>query len=222
MDTIAIVEDDRTLGHALVRILSLSGYNGILCSDFAHAAQWVLDTEAVCAIVDLKLPHTDGHSIVRQIRAESDLPIIVLTSSTAEFDEVMAMNLGADDYLFKPYRPAALMAHIQALLRKSHASGGKTSITHKGVTLDLAAAAVSYRGKSADLTHNEFRILNLLMSNPGTILSRSEIMCDLWESDAFIDDNTLTVNVNRLRKTLLSLGVPEDFLITRRGQGYLV
>ena len=222
MERIAIVEDDVALGQELVRILGLSEYEGLLCPDFAEAAEWILHSRAVLAVIDLRLPETDGHAIVREVRSQSDIPLIVLTSSTSDFDEVMAMNLGADDYLFKPYRPAALLAHIQALLRRRNPTSGVSYLTHKDVTLDLAAACVTFNGKSADLTHNEFRILSLLMHNPGTIMSRSEIMCDLWESDAFIDDNTLTVNVNRLRRTLSELGVPEDFLVTRRGQGYMV
>ena len=149
------------------------------------------------------------------------MPIIVLTSSESEFDEVMAMNLGADDYIVKPYRPAVLLAHIQALLRRK-APGTSILMSHKGVQLDLGAGVVSFDGKSAELTRNEQRILQILMKNPGTVVPRSEIMCALWESDSFIDDNTLTVNVNRLRKTLSSLGVPDEFLVTRRGLGYSV
>lgn len=132
------------------------------------------------------------------------------------------MNLGADDYVVKPYRPAVLLAHIQALLRRSSSAVPQLAVTHKGVTLNIGEASVAYQGRTAELTRNELRILQTLMKSPGQVVSRSDIMCALWESDAFIDDNTLTVNVNRLRKTLSSLGVPEDFLITRRGQGYAV
>ncbi|NHM15172.1 response regulator [Eggerthellaceae bacterium zg-887] len=219
---IAIVEDDRTLGRELARLLSLAGFSAKLCPDFSCAADWIVGLDAACAVVDLKLPGADGHAVIRDVRARSLVPIIMLTSSDSEFDEVMAMNLGADDYVCKPYRPAALIAHIQALLRRSAPPAASTCIERKGVVLDLAAASVSFGGKSADLTHNELKILGLLMRNPGVVLSRSEIMCELWESDVFIDDNTLTVNVNRLRKTLRSLGVPDDFLVTRRGQGYAV
>lgn len=173
-------------------------------------------------MLDLKLPGTDGHTICRDIRSRSDVPIIMLTSSNSEFDEVMSMNLGADDYVTKPYSPAVLIARIQSILRRSSTSHDDLRIERKGVVLDIGAGAVSYGGETAELTRNELRILHILMRNPGIVISRTEIMCDLWESDAFIDDNTLTVNVNRLRKTLSKLGVPGDFLVTRRGQGYMV
>lgn len=219
---IFIIEDDSALREELARLLKLSGFDVSGVSDsFFESADRALSSGADCVVVDLKLPETDGHEICRAIREKSDVPIIVLTSSESEFDEVMAMNLGADDYIVKPYRPAVLLAHIQALLRRK-APGASILMSHKGVQLDLGAGMVSYDGKSAELTRNEQRILQILMKNPGTVVPRSEIMCALWESDSFIDDNTLTVNVNRLRKTLSGLGVADDFLVTRRGMGYSV
>jgi DNA-binding response OmpR family regulator len=133
----------------------------------------------------------------------------------------MSMNLGADDYLTKPYRPAVLLAHVQALLRRSAAMPSRV-ISHRGLTLDLASGQAQYQGKSVELSRNEQRILDVLMSNPGIIVTRQELMCELWDTDEFVDDNTLTVNVNRVRKALASLGVPDDYLTTKRGQGYLV
>ena len=156
---------------------------------------------------------TWGDTAARALAAEPDCIVL---------DEVMAMNLGADDYVTKPYRPAVLLAHLQALLRRSASPAAGMTILHKGVTLNMGAGTVEFQGRTAELTRNELRILQTLMRNPGVVVPRSEIMCALWESDAFIDDNTLTVNVNRLRKTLGSLGVPEDFLATRRGVGYTV
>ena len=132
------------------------------------------------------------------------------------------MNLGADDYVTKPYSPAVLIARIQSIIRRSSTGHDDLRIERKGVVLDIGAGTVAYEGGTAELTRNELKILHILMRNPGIVITRTEIMCDLWESDAFIDDNTLTVNVNRLRKTLSKLGVPDDFLITRRGQGYMV
>lgn len=220
---IYLIEDDSALRTELAHLLELSGFRAELCErDFANAAQAALTARPDCVVLDLKLPGTDGHSICRDLRAKSRVPIIMLTSSESEFDEVMAMNLGADDYVVKPYRPAVLLAHIQALLRRSSSAAPQLSTTHKGVTLNIGQASVTYQGRTAELTRNELRILQTLMKSPGQVVSRSDIMCALWESDAFIDDNTLTVNVNRLRKTLSSLGVPEDFLVTRRGQGYAV
>ena len=219
---IFMIEDDSALREELAHLLELAGFMPIgITERFEEAPQKALEANVDCVVVDLKLPNTDGHAICRAIREKSDVPIIVLTSSESEFDEVMAMNLGADDYIVKPYRPAVLLAHIQALLRRK-APGASILMSHKGVQLDLCEGVVSFDGKSAELTRNEQRILQILMKNPGTVVPRSEIMCALWESDSFIDDNTLTVNVNRLRKTLSSLGVPDEFLVTRRGLGYSV
>lgn len=221
-DLIYIIEDDVALRTELAHLLELSGFKAQSCEQFSTAAAQAIAADPACVVLDLKLPGTDGHTICRDIRARSQVPIIMLTSSDSEFDEVMGMNLGADDYVTKPYSPAVLIAHINSLLRRSAQGANNLKITHKGVTLDVGAGTVSYNGKTGELTRNELKILSILMRNPHVVITRAEIMCDLWESDAFIDDNTLTVNVNRLRKTLANLGVPDDFLVTRRGQGYMV
>ena len=219
---IYIIEDDVALRTELAHLLELSGFEPLTCSVFSDAATLAVQADPDCVVLDLKLPGTDGHTICRDIRSRSDVPIIMLTSSDSEFDEIMGMNLGADDYVTKPYSPGVLIAHIQSLLRRSSKSHGDLKLERKGVVLDVGAGTVSFGGRSAELTRNELKILHLLMRNPGIVITRTEIMCDLWESDAFVDDNTLTVNVNRLRKTLAALGVPDDFLVTRRGQGYMV
>ena len=221
MPTICIVEDDALLCQELAHLLELNGYRASICQDFPVAAPWIASQNPDLAIVDLKVPGNDGLSICRDLRRLSSVPVLVLTSSDSEFDEVMSMNLGADDYLTKPYRPAVLLAHVQALLRRSAAMPSRV-ISHRGLTLDLASGQAQYQGRSVELSRNEQRILDVLMSNPGVIVTRQELMCELWDTDAFVDDNTLTVNVNRVRKALASLGVPDDFLTTKRGQGYLV
>lgn len=223
MASIYIIEDDATLRDELVRLLELDGYSASACDDFARAAQDALDARADCIILDLGLPGTDGQSICRDIRRQSAVPIIILTAASDEFTEVMSLNLGAHDFVTKPYRPAVLLARIAALVRRYETTASAASvITCAGVTLDLGSSEVTHAGATAELTRNEQRILSLLMRNAGTIISRQEIMCDLWESDAFVDDNTLTVNINRLRKTLAGIGVAEDFLQTRRSLGYMV
>lgn len=161
--------------------------------------------------------------ICRSIRQESNVPIIVLTSSDSEFDEVMSMSVGADDYVVKPYRPAVLLARIdRALARSGSADPARKRLEHGGVSLDPVRAEVSYRGNSVELSRNELLILRILMENAGSIISRSELMDELWQTDVFVDDNTLTVNVNRLRRSLQSIDVPDDFITTRRGLGYVV
>lgn len=231
MSVVYIVEDDEALARELQRLLKLQGYEALVCDNFPLAAQGALAAGADCVLLDLSLPGADGHAICRAIREQSSVPIIVVTSSESEFDEVLALGLGANDYVTKPYRPAALLARVAVQLRRGVAGAGDT-LGYGGVTLDVARGTVSFGVKgapgasdpahprSAELTRNEQRILQLLMSDPGRIFTRQEIMCDLWESDAFIDDNTLTVNVTRLRRTLSSIGAPEDFIKTRRGVGY--
>lgn len=221
MPRICIVEDDEILRQELAHLLELNGYESLICEDCSQAAPWIASQGADLAIIDLRLPGNDGHSVCRDLRKRDSVPIMVLTSSESEFDEVMSMNLGADDYVTKPYRPAVLLAHVQALLRRSSAVPSRT-VSHKGVTLDLASGEARFQGRSVELSRNEQRILDVLMSNPGVIVTRQELMCELWDTDSFIDDNTLTVNVNRVRKALSGLGVPDDYLVTKRGQGYFV
>lgn len=219
MAKIHVIEDDAALRDELERLLDLQGFTATHSTDFTRAAEDALAERADCIVVDLKLPNANGHQICRDIRAASEVPIIMLTSSESEFDEVMALGLGADDYITKPYRPATLIARIQGLLRRSTTSTQPT-LQHEGITLDEAAATVEFNGKRTELTRNELRIMQLLMRNAGNVVSRQQLMVHLWESDSFIDDNTLTVNVTRLRKKLEALGADEDVIKTRRGIGY--
>lgn len=219
MAKIYVIEDDQRLRDELEHLLDLQGFRSQHCEGFESAAASALAAEADCVVLDLKLPGADGHQICRDIRAASTVPIIMLTSSESEFDEVMALSLGADDYVTKPYRPATLIARIQNILRRADAAT-QPVLAHGGITLDEAAGAVTFEGRTAELTRNELKILQLLMRNAGKVVSRQQLMVHLWESDSFIDDNTLTVNVNRLRKKLEELGAGADAIKTRRGIGY--
>lgn len=222
MARLFIVEDDASLRENLVRMLKLKGHECLCCESFANAAVEALAACPDCILLDLSLPGAYGHEICRSIRQGSNVPIIVLTSSDSEFDEVMSMNVGADDYVVKPYRPAALLARIDRALARRLRRPGRGRLEHGGVSLDPVRAEVSYRGKSVELSRNELLILRILMENASSIISRSELMDELWQTDAFVDDNTLTVNVNRLRRSLQSAGVPDDFITTRRGLGYVI
>lgn len=219
MTRIFLIEDDDALRSELAKLLSLQGYEVESTVDFPRAAQQALQAAPDCVLLDLRLPGADGHQICRDLRAASAVPILMLTSSESEFDKVMALGLGADDFISKPYRPATLLARIQGLLRRS-AQGAPALPGFNGLTLDPSTATACYRGKSVELTRNEVRILGELLAQGGKVVTRQQLMCALWESDAFVDDNTLTVNVNRLRRQLQAIGVPEDFLKTRRGIGY--
>lgn len=222
MARLFIVEDDASLRENLVRMLKLKGHECLCCESFANAAVEALAACPDCILLDLSLPGAYGHEICRSIRQGSNVPIIVLTSSDSEFDEVMSMNVGADDYVVKPYRPAALLARIDRAFARRLRRPGRGRLEHGGVSLDPVRAEVSYRGKSVELSRNELLILRILMENASSIISRSELMDELWQTDAFVDDNTLTVNVNRLRRSLQSAGVPDDFITTRRGLGYVI
>lgn len=155
------------------------------------------------------------------IRQSSSVPIIVLASRNTDFDELMSLNIGADDFVSKPYNAQVLLARIQKLLSRAGEAQDSVVLTHKGLTLNLLKAEISHNGQNKKLTKNEMGILRLLMVNKGNIIPRDAIIDDLWQSEEFIDENTLNVNIVRLRKTLAEIGLP-DYLETKRGLGYLV
>lgn len=221
---VLVVEDDAALRRELAGLLEVQGYEAVTCDgkgDAAFIAEQVFAAKADCVLLDLMLPETDGHAVCRSIRNASDVPIIMLTASDRELDEVLGLGLGADDYVTKPYSPASLVARIQAHMRRGEGSVS-TEIEHEGVVLDIVSGRVSYMGSTLELTRNELRILTALMRTPGAVVSRAELMRELWESDEFIDDNTLTVNINRLRRKLENLGVSDGFITTRRNMGYSI
>lgn len=215
-----IVEDDAAIAGELARALEREGFRTAAAERFDRVVPDILVAAPDLVLLDLTLPGTDGQFIARDLREHSQVPIIVLTSRTTEIDEVMAMNLGADDFIPKPYRLRVLVARIQALLRRAD-GGAATILSHNGLELDSARSVARANEREVELTKNECRILALLMSRAGQVVSRADIMRDLWESEAFIDDNTLTVNINRLRATLEKIGVA-NYLVTKRGQGYTV
>ncbi len=221
MTRIALVEDDVAIREALSDLLVQRGHEPVEICDWAHASQAVLDAAPDLVLLDLGLPGVDGTAICRELRDKSGIPIIVVTSRASEMDEVLAMTMGADDFITKPYSVYVLVAHIEALLRRSSQAQARPTLTHKGLTLDVEASCAKANGKTVDLTRNELRILAYLMHNAGAVVSRTALMCELWDSEAYVDDNTLTVNVNRLRQTLAKLGI-ENYLVTHRGQGYSV
>ena len=216
-----IVEDDEPIRGELAEVLRRNGFEVAWCDSFGHVADDVLQAAPDVVLLDLTLPVADGQLVCREIRQRSDVPIIVLTSRTTEIDEVMSMTMGADDFVAKPYRARVLVARIGALLRRRGRPDESSVLEYGGVSLDLARSEARAAGGSVELTKNELRILSLLMGRAGTIVSREALMRDLWDSDAFVDDNTLTVNVNRLRRSLEKIGVT-NFLVTHRGRGYSV
>lgn len=221
MPLIYVVEDDTAIRNELIEALERQGFEVAYCLVFDRVVEDILRANPDLVLLDLTLPGTDGQFVCRELRQQSGVPIIVLTSRTTEIDEVMSMTMGADDFIPKPYSARVLMARIQALLRRAQAAPDRSVLSHNGVEVDLARSVASAQGASVELTKNELRILTLLINHAGGIVSREAIMRDLWDSDAFVDDNTLTVNINRLRAALKKIGVT-DYLRTHRGRGYSV
>lgn len=222
MARIFVVEDDTAIRNEVIEVLERQGFEVTYCLTFERVAEDVEQAAPDLVLLDLTLPGTDGQLICRELRQRSEVPIVVLTSRVTEVDEVMSMTMGADDFISKPYSARVLVARIQALLRRAQggADAGRV-LEHNGLALDLSRSVATAGERQVELTKNEMRILALLMSRAGTIVSREAIMRDLWDSDAFVDDNTLTVNINRLRGTLEKIGVT-GYLTTHRGRGYSV
>lgn len=217
---IYVAEDDKILRNELSKLLGSYGYECVYSDDFKNIINDILNSNSELILLDVNLPYYDGYQICREIRKVSDVPIIIVTSRSTDMDELMALNLGADDFVTKPYNSHILLAHISAVLKRGRNISSET-IEYKGLSLVLSKGVAEYNGKSEALTKNEIQILVMLIKNKETIVSREEIMNALWQTDEFVDDNTLTVNVNRLRRKLSEIGL-KNFIITKRGQGYMV
>lgn len=219
MARIFVIEDDPSVARELVRLLERRGHEARAAGRFDRLVADTLAAEPDAVLLDLNLPGTDGQRVCHDLRQASDVPVVVVTSRAGELDELMSMQLGADDFVQKPYNGAVLLAHLDAVLRRRAPQAAGSVLAWRGLTLDLARSRAAFGGREVELTKNELRILALLMEGEGSIVPREQIMVELWSSDEFVDDNTLTVNMNRLRKTLASIGV-EDYVRTHRGQGY--
>ena len=222
MTKILVVEDDHQIQQELVLLLQRNGFEAQALTSFEYVPQQIIAAHPDLVLLDLNLPGIDGQQICREVRQLSNVPIIVVTSRNTDLDELMVLSLGADDFIAKPYNTQILLMHITSVLRRANSDVTTgTKLSHGGVTLDSSSCKVSANQKSVELTKNELRILSLLMQNAGTVVSRQRIQEELWQSDEFVDDNTLTVNISHLRNTLASIGV-EDFVMTRRGLGYVI
>lgn len=222
MYRILIVEDDATIAQAIQAHLQTWNYEVRCVMDFQHVEEEFSAFSPQLVLMDILLPFYNGFHWCSQIRKTSSVPIVFLSSAGDNMNIVMAMNMGGDDFIEKPFDLNVLTAKIQAMLRRAYAFDRQQSqLEHRGVMLNLNDATVTYGTEKADLTKNEFRILQILMENKGKIVRRDRIMEALWESDEFIDDNTLTVNVTRLRKKLENIGI-QEYITTKKGIGYLV
>ena len=222
MYRIFIVEDDEIISEVLKKNLSSWGYDVSCAEDFSNIIQEFVRRDPQLVLLDLKLPFYNGFHWCTQIRQISSVPILFLSSASDNMNIVMAMNMGGDDFVEKPFDLNVLTAKIQALLRRAYSFTGQLNVLeYRDVILNLNDAAVTFHGERMELTKNDFKILQILMENAGKIVKRDRIMERLWESDEFIDDNTLTVNMTRLRKKLESIGIC-DFIATKKGIGYVI
>lgn len=218
---ILIIEDAETLRNELAAFLRSYGYEVEAPDDFQNVMKYASQEDIHLILLDINLPVFDGYYICREIRKTSQVPIIIVTSRDTEIDELMSMNLGADDFVTKPYNTQILLARIENILRRTYAKQESVVLSFKDLQLHLANGTISYRGKQEELTKNELKILHCLMKNKDKIVSREQLMEDLWSSDLFVDDNTLSVNITRLRKKLEAIGM-DNPIETRRGMGYIM
>ncbi|GAA0075732.1 response regulator transcription factor [Clostridium sp. CTA-5] len=219
---IIIVEDDQVIREELENLLNRYGYEVKSPSDFSNIIDYIEKENANIILLDINLPFFDGYHICREVRKKSDVPIIIVTSRDSQVDELMSMNFGADDFITKPYNTEILLARISSILKRTYGNNSsQDTLTYKNLNINLANATIKVGEKSLELTKNEIKILSFLIKNKGNIVSRETLMNYLWNSDCFVDDNTLSVNVTRLRKKLIDIGA-ENIIETKRGLGYII
>ena len=221
MKKVLIIEDDVTLREELRVLLENGGYETCITEDFQNAAAEAARLGPDLVLLDILLPDANGQSVLREIRSGSDVPVIMLTSRSTDADEIISRSSGADDYVTKPYNPALLLLRIETVLRRMGGRHEEEELTYRGMRLNVLRSSVTYQGEETVLSRNEMNILHCLLKKQGMIVSRDELMDYLWDRSDFVDDNTLTVNINRLRKKLESMGFP-DVIETRRKQGYML
>ena len=222
MSKILIVEDDKKLRQELETFLNKNGFEAKGLDNFDNTIQDILKENADLVLLDINLPYTDGEFVCKEVRKVSNVPIIMITSRDNEIDELMSLNYGADQYVTKPYNIQILLAKINGLLKRNQNAGrNPEKIDCHGFVLNIAERAIEKDNQKMDLTKNEYNILYYLSTHKNEVVSRDEIMDYLWESEEFIDDNTLNVNIKRLRTKLEELGL-HDRIETKRGQGYIL
>ena len=218
---IFIIEDEEKIRLELSTFLNRYGYETSYSTDFENIVDISLKEEPDIILLDINLPYYDGYYLCREIRRKSNVPIIVVTSRNSEVDELMSMNLGADDFITKPYNTQILLARIASIIRRTYQNLDSEVFEFKGLKYNMSTSEMTFDNKKCELTKNESKILFTLMKNKERIVSRNDLMKALWQDDEFVDDNTLTVNINRLRKKLEEIGAV-DYIQTKRGQGYIL
>lgn len=222
MFTIMIVDDNEQLQNEIGNLLIANRYSILKPTDFNKISQTVKDSSPDLILLDINLPNNDGFKICTEIRSFSNIPIIFITSRNTNIDELMSITLGGDDFIKKPYNTQILLARINALLKRAYPNNSNMDvIEYNGLTLNILSSTIEYNQKNIELTKNELKILYYLLINKGKIVSRVDIMEYLWDSSMFVNDNTLTVNITRIRNKIEEIGL-KDFIKTKRGQGYII
>lgn len=221
MKKILIIEDDEAIRNELKTFLCRYNYDALVIEKFENIIEEIEKENADLILLDINLPIFDGFYICREIRKNSNVPIIIVTSRDSDIDELMSMNLGADDFITKPYNTQILLARINSVLKRVYSKEVQESMVYKDLVLNLSNGTISYKDNTLNLTKNEIKILSYLIKNKGKIISRENLMEYLWNDDFFVDDNTLSVNITRLRKKIESIGLKNPIEI-RRGLGYIM
>lgn len=222
MHKILIIEDDASIAQILKQQLESWGNEVHCVKDFQHVIKAFTDFDPHLVLVDIILPFYNGYYWCSEIRKISNVPVVFLSSADDNMNIVMAMNMGGDDFISKPFDTNVLTAKLQAMLRRTYDMSGKIPVLeHKGAILNLNDTTLTYQGQRLDLTRNDFRILQTLMEQKGKVVSRDTLMMKLWEIDSYVEENTLTVNITRLRKKLSSIGL-DHFIRTKIGTGYII
>ncbi len=220
MYKILIVEDDNTISGQIGKYLARWGYETACVEDFENIMSQFTAFDPQLVLLDIGLPFYNGYYWCGEIRKISQVPVVFVSSASDNMNIVMAMNMGGDDFIVKPFDFEVLLAKVQAILRRTYSFQNQSAVMeHRNVILNLADMSLLYQGNRLELSKNEFRILQILYENAGKTVSRENIMKRLWDNECFVDDNTLTVNMNRLRRKLEEAGI-EDFILTKKGVGY--
>ena len=221
MEKVIIVEDDEKLRNEMAIFLERNGYQVVLVEEFENTLDAIIKARGDIVLLDINLPYMDGEFILKEFRKVSDIPVIMITSRDNELDELLSMNYGADHYVTKPFHIQILLAKMVAILKRAGGLPSKEQVSYKDCRIDFAKGRIERGEEFVELTGNESKIMRILVRNKGQIVLRDDLIEELWDSEAFIDDNTLTVNITRIRNKLNQVGLT-DVIETKRGQGYLL
>ena len=219
MKKILIIEDDEAIRSELQKLLTNSGYEAQITDTFSNVKEQIEKIKPDLILLDINLPELNGEVILKEIRKESDIPVVMVTSRTSEVDEVLSMSYGADDYITKPYNPTILLLRIQNIFKRMTRTGERQM--YNDLEVNFSKSTISDGQTEIRLTKNEMIVFSFLLTNRGKIVTRDDLMTDLWNNDEYINDNALTVNISRLRNKLAEIGY-EGAIETRKGQGYIL